>query len=423
MPHNVVYLIQLYGDNTIVTDTTFVTEDKKAAFLIDDSYEQGMYRLLFGDNRYVDFIHCGENVDMVTYFDLPVDCMTVVASAQNRMLYGFYKLTNMFERKSEYLIPLVRFYPVKDEFYKNAEKEYNHLQKERDEYITAVQKKFPESFVSKILQVQREPIIDTRMSDEEKVQFYQDHYFDYVDFNDTMLFYSNALTSKVIGFLKLFRDQSLPKHTEQAQFITGVDMLMTKLHREDAAYNFILEYLVKGFEKFQYDEVLEHIASHYKAAAVCEDEERRSQLEKTLDFYKKTAIGQKAPDILLKDSEGKDISMSSLENDIVLLMFWSTTCPHCHELLPQLKEFYDKGADRKYEIFAVSIDQDVDVWKKFILENEYGWINVNESNGWDNKVLNDYNIYATPTFLILDKNRNIIGKPVTMEEIKSALGK
>jgi len=421
MQNNAALLYSVYGDNTTIIDTAYVTEDKKIAFLLNDSNHIGMYRCLFGNNRYLDVIFNKENIDIITTYSQPGDSAQVIASVENRLLYNYFKLNRIYEMKSEYLIPVIRFYPEHDDFYKLADKEYNNLQKGRDEYIDEIVKKYPNLIVAKYLKTKKSPIIDTKMPDNEKVNYLKTHFFDNVDFNDTILLYTDAYSTKVISFLQLHKDEDADRHQEELNYIKGVDALMTHISNKDKAYNYILEYLVKGFEKFKFEEVLEYIASNYTAAKTCENEERKSKLQQSLDFYKKTAIGQTASNITLKNKDGKEITMSDIEKDYTLIIFWQTTCPHCEELFPKIKKYYDKAENRNFEIYAVSIDTNTEKWKKIITEGNLNWINVNEPNGWDNKILDNYNIYATPTMLLIDKNRTIIAKPITIPELKQAI--
>ncbi|MFH2140949.1 MAG: redoxin domain-containing protein [Bacteroidota bacterium] len=422
-PNKAAYLYKLYGDNTIVLDTNFFQPDNTVGFLLDSSFNTGMYRCLFGDNRFIDFIFNNESIDMVTCYEQPIDSMKVLISIENKILYEFLKLDRLYEQKTEYLIPLVRFYPVKDDFYHIAEKEFNNLQTSRENFILNTNKNYPDRFVSKFLSVHRTPIVDTKLDDNKKIEYMISHYFDNIDFNDTILFHSNALTTKIIGFLKFFRNENINQHDEELEFIKAVDFLMTKVKKTDLAYEFVLEYIVKGFERFKYEEVLEHIASTYQTKSECENEERKSMLQKALDFYKKTAIGQKAPDIILKNMEGIDTSLYEIKSNYKVIIFWQTTCPHCIEMLPEIKKLYDNQKNKKYEIFSVSIDTNTKAWIDFLILGGYDWVNVNESNGWNNKTMDDYNIFSTPTILIIDKSKIIISKPVTFQELKIELDK
>jgi len=56
-------------------------------------------------------------------------------------------------------------------------------------------------------------------------------------------------------------------------------------------------------------------------------------------------------------------------------------------------------------------------------KNELRWANVAELEGWDGKIIQQYYVYATPTFLLIDPNLRIRSKPTGLAELKDALQK
>lgn len=83
----------------------------------------------------------------------------------------------------------------------------------------------------------------------------------------------------------------------------------------------------------------------------------------------------------------------------------------------QLGKWYtDKNID--IEVFAVSIDSLKLSWEERVLMDNYPWINTFSGAGWDGKAPKDYNVYATPTLFLLDREHKIIAKPVTFREFK-----
>ncbi|MCF8374048.1 MAG: thioredoxin family protein [Bacteroidales bacterium] len=63
-------------------------------------------------------------------------------------------------------------------------------------------------------------------------------------------------------------------------------------------------------------------------------------------------------------------------------------------------------------------DKEKEEWLKYITEQNLGWINSCDTKSWSSKVVSDYNIYATPTIILLDKDRKILSKPITLQAIK-----
>ena len=46
---------------------------------------------------------------------------------------------------------------------------------------------------------------------------------------------------------------------------------------------------------------------------------------------------------------------------------------------------------------------------------------MSDLKGWEGKAATDYFIYATPTMFLIDNEKKIIGKPITIEEVKNLL--
>jgi hypothetical protein len=67
------------------------------------------------------------------------------------------------------------------------------------------------------------------------------------------------------------------------------------------------------------------------------------------------------------------------------------------------------------------LDTKKDDWSNFVNGNCSSLINVSDQKGWDGKAANDYFIYATPTMLLVDSDRKIMGKPMTIEDLKNMI--
>lgn len=65
--------------------------------------------------------------------------------------------------------------------------------------------------------------------------------------------------------------------------------------------------------------------------------------------------GQLAPDFMLKDIGGKQISLSSAKNSVVCLVFWATWCPYCLREVPRYKELHAKYAAKGLKILSINI--------------------------------------------------------------------
>ena len=63
-----------------------------------------------------------------------------------------------------------------------------------------------------------------------------------------------------------------------------------------------------------------------------------------------------APDFTLPDLDGKKVSLSDYRGKLVIIDFFSTTCPVCVELIPNLREVYKKFKDHDLVILGIDLD-------------------------------------------------------------------
>lgn len=61
-------------------------------------------------------------------------------------------------------------------------------------------------------------------------------------------------------------------------------------------------------------------------------------------------------DVLLKDTQGHNISFSSLKGKWVLINYWASWCQSCVEEIPELNRFYRQHEKDSIALFAVNYD-------------------------------------------------------------------
>lgn len=65
-----------------------------------------------------------------------------------------------------------------------------------------------------------------------------------------------------------------------------------------------------------------------------------------------------APDFSLAARDGGTVTLSAQKGRVVLLNFWATWCDSCKEELPVLQELQSSRGGDRFELLAVSVDDD-----------------------------------------------------------------
>ncbi|HTX88368.1 MAG TPA: thioredoxin-like domain-containing protein [Bacteroidales bacterium] len=416
-----VYLSKYYGERLTTLDSARTDSSGRFRIPLNPAWHIGLYRLTFGKNQNLDVILNQEEVVFRTDAANPSDSAVFSSSTENRIYYFFIRNDRNVQQKLQVLAPVVDYYPETDDFYRLACRQYELVQKDRDRIFDSLWARYPGSFAMRIVKLYRNPFLPATLKDEDRINYLKMHFFDQVDFQDTLLLNSNAWSNKVINYLTLYSNNRLPQKQLESEFIKAVTVMLGAAVVNPDIYKFILDYVVGGFDKYHFDDVLTYIADNFQDPFACEDQARKTTLQKKLDNFKKIAVGKTAPEIESTDPKGKPVKLSSLGTDYTLVLFWSSECGHCAEMLPRVKEIYDGQKNRRYEVYAVSLDTSRAEWTKFIRDQKLKWINVSDLKGFDSPSANEYNIYATPTMLLLDRQKKIIAKPVSYRELEEVL--
>ena len=73
---------------------------------------------------------------------------------------------------------------------------------------------------------------------------------------------------------------------------------------------------------------------------------------------KSNAAGKPAPEVTLKDLDGKDLSLGQYKGKVVLVNFWATWCEPCQVEIPWLIEMQQKYAAKGFTVLGIAMDED-----------------------------------------------------------------
>jgi peroxiredoxin len=114
--------------------------------------------------------------------------------------------------------------------------------------------------------------------------------------------------------------------------------------------------------------------------------------------------GDKAPELVLPDAQGKKIAISSYKGSVVLVDFWASWCKPCRENSPELVKLYAKYASKGLQIVGVSLDDNRTAWQRAVKADKMTWPQVIVPNEDKNRVLSTYGVAYIPATFLMDRN-------------------
>lgn len=154
-------------------------------------------------------------------------------------------------------------------------------------------------------------------------------------------------------------------------------------------------------------------------------DEIMEQMSKTMpdDYYYKeiakqrqkeaeTAVGQQFKEISMVDINGNICKLSDIvkKNKLVLLDFWASWCRPCLAEAPNVKRVYEEFHSQGFEIYGVSLDENMVSWQNAIERFGLNWIHVSDLGGWKSSAVSDYSIKGIPAMLLIDNSGKIVAK-------------
>lgn len=416
-------IYSLEGERTEKIDSIMSSSNDKFTYIFNkNKYHTGFYRVDFSRNIHIDFIYDGGDINISTNAENTFDSLHVINSLSNQLYYSFIKLNRRFKKETDLLQLLLSKYPEDDDYYGNTKAELHHVQDNYLYFINVISQKFPNSFIARYIKSYQLPIINASLPPDKQLAFLKAHSLDNVDFKDGELTFSDLFTVKTIEYLTYYRNPQMPKAVLENEFMTAIDTILNKAKVNYRVYKQIVEYLIDGFKKFGFENDLKYIIDNYVIKDdLCLDNKTESAIQLMLNQDKILHIDAIAPDITLQDTNGKIVNLNKIESKKILLVFYASWCPHCQVLIPILKGYLNTLHNPDLKVLAISLDTKRSDWINFIKKNSLKWINISDLKGWNSKAALDYYIYATPTMILIDNNKKIIAKPLTIDALKKWL--
>lgn len=452
-----VHLIKYYGEKLFYADTA---EMKNGIVQFDGSLQKpGIMALLLPEQKYFEFIYNNEEINMETNTADFVKNMKVKKSEENRVFMDYIRYLNEQKPKANQLAEQRKALDEKDPKYDELTAQIEQVSKDVLNYQKNLIATNGDKLVAKIVKMSLEVEIPEapvdasgKKDDTFRYLYYREHFFDNVDLKDDRLVNTPIFNAKLSTY---FGRTMMVQHWDT--IIKYGFELADRLDQKSEMFKYVVTYLTTNWQKSKImgmDKIFVMMADRYycstnaegKSPAYWMTEEKLKELCEKIPAQKNTVLGVVPPNIALRDTTDKNWKdFYSLKSDYTIIYFWDPECGHCKKTTPKLEKLYkEKLKERNIEVFAVgkAVGEDFEKWKAFIRKNELTFINVAVTESLYKAALEDarqfvpkyttlealnyqttFDIYATPRILVLDKDKKIIAKQLTIHQLEDMLDK
>ncbi len=430
------YLTYYYGKNLSVQDSALVNNKGIAIFKKNQKLLPGIYSIVFpGQNKLVDFLVDKEQNIIIKSDTSDLVNKTVVTGSKENILFQQYQ--KFISVKGKQL-------QAEQQAYNNSktksdsllhESNYRKFNKELNRYRENIIKQYPQSMLATLFKSMKEPefIITHPVTKNDSIanyNYYKKHYWDGINFMDNRVIRTPFFLPKVE---KYFRDILVPAADT---IIKEADYLLLLARTNTEMYKFLLNWLTDEYIYPKYmgqDAVFVHLFEKYHSKGVSNwlNEKQLTAISNRAYMVMSNLIGEKAADLDMVDSTGKPYSLHNVNADYTVVVFWDPTCSHCREEVPRLDSLYHaKWKQQGVKLYGVLSENEKLKWIQFIKENNLkDWIHVYQPEEIKKAIADSqrpgykqlYDITQTPTLYLLDKEKRIIAKKLTLQQMDDLL--
>ncbi len=126
-------------------------------------------------------------------------------------------------------------------------------------------------------------------------------------------------------------------------------------------------------------------------------------------------------DITLPDNNNIERRLSDYEGKVILLDFSAYEARESVSYTFALRELHSEYSAKGFEIYQVSLDRNQMLWKNSVAT--LPWICVRDSKGPNTSAAVSYNISTYPTYFLIDRSGEIVGRDMDLGTLKNEIEK
>ncbi len=425
-----VSLAHYYITNIYINDTVLLDASGTGTFRGDTLLPQGLYKIYMDDKHHFDFILGADQQLTISNKNFDNKGVRIEGAEESEEFIKYIGfLTSLKKENSELRSQIKSASGAEKEALQNK---IDAITPKLHNYWKNINKKYPGTFLAAFLMANYTPTLDVstlpgnvQQNDSllllAKFNYQKDHFWDNFDYTDERFLYTPLLKPKLTTwFTKVLYQNYDSVRPYVFKFIEDV---RPKKRIFQFATSFFLNSSINS-KIMGMDALFIDIAKTYYLSgdAFWATEKSLEKIKENVMFIENNLIGMIAPDLTMESVDGEYFNLHQIDKKITVLIIFEPNCSHCKVFVPEFHEkVYQKYKDKGLAVFAIySMDNKAE-WVEFLdKHNLWDWINV-----WDKdrvsrfKIL--YDARKTPGIYVLDENKKIIAKKMTVEQLDALI--
>jgi hypothetical protein len=433
-----VYLGYYYGKIRALADSATLDANGSGAFTGKERLPGGVY-FLVSPSKAVLFELL---IDSQQHFSIAADTtnlpgsVTFSSSPDNTIFQEYTVFTNGKGKEiqaNQELLAKVRSKADSARIRETMRKLNTDIQQYRENILL----KYPNSLLSTLFHTLKEPIVPPAAQQPGgkydslfAYRYFRSHYWDGISFTDERLTRTPVFEPRLD---KYFRDL-VPPAADSIE--REVDMMLLQARVSKPLFQFLMVYFVQKYVNPEYmgqDAVFVHLFEKYINTGQTEffTEKYRTFLNNRAYSLMANLIGQPAANLTMVDTAGKPRPLYDLQAPFTVICFWDATCGHCKEIVPKVDSIFQaKWKQEGVKLYGVMVDGGQEAWLQFIKDhNLKDWIHVYETKAQQDSVeaagkpsyKQLYDVYQTPILYLLDKDKRIVAKKLSYQQLDEVI--
>lgn len=415
------YLDKIYACDTILLDT-----NGAGIFQGDSLLTQGLYMIMINQNQHFDFLLGADQQFSIYNNSAQSQTMKVEGAEETEAFVDYLTFLEGLKAKSKQLSE--EFKSATPEEKEQIKEERKALDGNMKAYWETVGKNLPGSFLYKFLTANEVPLLDISTLPEEiqqndsllllaRFNYQREHFWDNFDYTDERMLYTPFFKPKLETW---FNKVLFPAYDSVKPYVYDfLDQVESNPRIFQFAASFFINSSINS-NVMGMDALFVDLANDYylNGKAFWATENSLDKIRENVLFMKDNLIGKTAPDLMMESYDGEFISLHQTEAKVTVVLIFEPHCGHCKVFVPEFHdEIYSRFKDKGLEVYAIYSMDNKEEWTEFLIDHDlFDWINV-----WDpentTRFKIRYDARITPGVYVLDENKKIIAKKVTVEQL------